>query len=105
MVVGVVAKPGPELGTGLLAKGTGRAPAATAASVAVVATTDTGAVPGAVVVSAGVTGGGAVMAGGRGVVCVALSGCRNVGGSAMKCWGATWSGAWTEAWAGTSEIC
>ncbi len=46
------------------------------------ATTDTAAAPGGVVVSAGATGGGAEMGCGIGVVWVALSGCRNVGGSA-----------------------
>lgn len=77
MVAGVGGKAGPEFGTGLLAKGTGWA-TAVGASTVVAATTGTAAVPGAVVVSTGATGGG----GGRGVVWVALSGCRNVGGSA-----------------------
>lgn len=48
--------------------------------------------PGAVVVSAEATEGGADMAGGKGVVCGALSGWRNVGGSATKCCGVTWLG-------------
>lgn len=81
MVAGVVGKPGPELGTGLLAKGTGWATAARA-SVVAAATTDTAAAPGAVVVNAGATGGEAEMGCGRGVVWAALSACRNVGGSA-----------------------
>lgn len=81
MVAGVGVKPGPGLGTGLLAKGTGWATAARA-SFALAVTTDTAAVPGAVVVSAGATGGGAEMVGGRGVVWVEVSGGRNVGGSA-----------------------
>lgn len=79
MVAGVGARP--ELGIGLLAKVTGWATAARA-SVEVAATTDTVAGPCAVVVSAGATGGGAGMGGGRAVVWVALSNCRNVDGRA-----------------------
>lgn len=82
IVAGVGARPGPELEIGLLARLTGWETAARA-SVVVAATTETVPVPGAVVVSAGTTGGGgAEMGGGREVVWVALSVCRNVGGSA-----------------------
>lgn len=95
IVAGVVARPGPVLVTGLLAKGTG---CATAARLSVVAAVT------AVVVSAGATGGWTEMGDGRGVVWAVLSDCRNVGGSGTKCWEGAWFGAWTEAW-GTSEIC
>lgn len=81
IVAGVGARPEPELGTVLLAKVTGWA-TAVRASAAVAATTDTVAVPGAVVVSAGATAGGAGMGGGTAVVWVELSDCRNVCGSA-----------------------
>lgn len=104
MVAGVVGKPGPELGTGLVAKGTGWATAARA-SVVAAATMGTEAAPGAVVFSAGAAWGGAEMGCDRGVVWATLFGCRNVDGSATYCWGVACFGVWPEAWAGISEIC